>query len=806
MGAFQYGGIVEQVATTATAAGTSTFTNVSKQIQIFTGSSAQTIVLPDATTMSVGQKFEIYNESSSSLLVNFNGGAAFTDAAGIAYGVLLAHTALVIKLQTNGTAAGTWAVLSTASTATGTGINYIAFGTAEAGLQNWHTLNWEQTVTITNASPAVFAVTSTTGMYVGMPISFTTTGALPTGLTASTTYFVSNVLSGTTFRVSATLGGADLNTSSAGSGTHTSYPLVPINDTTVALTNLTFSTSASSPLVGSNSYTLVQTNSKAVGGEGVGYDFTIDSGYKAQMLGISFNYNASSTFVASSGAVNSDSDIEVAIWDKTNGVLIPVTPKTLTANGSNNFTYSGSFQTAANSTSYALILYTPTMNANATGWTFKFDNVQVGPIVNSSSVGVVAAVVSGTPAAFAANAPIIFPTVISDNTASYSATTGRFTAPVSGYYHVDALVNDNNHPAIMSIYKNGTLYVNIGFGGVLTETGQPAPSAGSGIVQANAGDLIDVRRNQSSSAISSGNSLSINLIGGGGSSLGSGAVIALIVDTGPSSYTANTACVYTNVVKDTNAGYNVSTGRYTVQVAGFYEVSAAMNTTTTGAFTLEVYVNGSDLRRIGERTTGAVNTLCGTVLLYCNVGDIIDTRGSLTSSLYNSPSMSWMTIAYLPGGSSNANNLNSTVSAKYYGATAFTPAGAVVAFPTKDFDTHNAFNTSTNLYTVPVSGKYKITSSLLFTSTGGLGPSQGVFIVSYKNSIKQSLMGAQYDMSTTTAASTVPLNGSDTLQCNAGDTIAVFGEQDGGSTKTTLSGATTLGTKDNFILIEKVGN
>jgi hypothetical protein len=120
MASLEYGGIVEQLAATATAAGTTTLTNVSKQIQVFTGTAAQTIVLPDATTMSIGQKFEIYNQSTSSLTLQFNGGAAFTDAAGTARGVIATNTSLVAKVQTVGTAAGTWAVTISAAGAAGT--------------------------------------------------------------------------------------------------------------------------------------------------------------------------------------------------------------------------------------------------------------------------------------------------------------------------------------------------------------------------------------------------------------------------------------------------------------------------------------------------------------------------------------------------------------------------------------------------------------------------------------------------------------------------------------------------------------
>jgi hypothetical protein len=76
------------------------------------------------------------------------------------------------------------------------------------------------TFTVTIASPAVFTKTAH-GLVVGDKVFFTTTGSLPTGLTASTPYYVSGVPGANSFRVSATPGGADVNTSGTQSGTHT---------------------------------------------------------------------------------------------------------------------------------------------------------------------------------------------------------------------------------------------------------------------------------------------------------------------------------------------------------------------------------------------------------------------------------------------------------------------------------------------------------------------------------------------------------------------------------------------------------
>jgi len=81
-------------------------------------------------------------------------------------------------------------------------------------------------VTISNASPAVVTLTDHT-FYTGQRVTFATTGSLPTGLTAGTTYYVKRI-DANTFNVSATLNGTAIDTSSAGSGTQTVE--VPTND------------------------------------------------------------------------------------------------------------------------------------------------------------------------------------------------------------------------------------------------------------------------------------------------------------------------------------------------------------------------------------------------------------------------------------------------------------------------------------------------------------------------------------------------------------------------------------------------
>ena len=80
--------------------------------------------------------------------------------------------------------------------------------------------NNQKTSTITIASPAVVSSTAH-GFVDGDAIQFSTTGALPTGITAGTIYYViSTGLTADAFQFSATSGGSAVNTSGSQSGTH----------------------------------------------------------------------------------------------------------------------------------------------------------------------------------------------------------------------------------------------------------------------------------------------------------------------------------------------------------------------------------------------------------------------------------------------------------------------------------------------------------------------------------------------------------------------------------------------------------
>ena len=120
---------------------------------------------------------------------------------------------------------GSWAVLSgTSSTnANGNGLrifkDFLVLA-RDTLLDTYGPLSGA-TFTVTIASPAVFSKTAH-GLELNDIIVFATTGALPTGLTAGTTYYIISAgLTADNYEVSTSQGGAAVNTSGSQSGVHT---------------------------------------------------------------------------------------------------------------------------------------------------------------------------------------------------------------------------------------------------------------------------------------------------------------------------------------------------------------------------------------------------------------------------------------------------------------------------------------------------------------------------------------------------------------------------------------------------------
>ena len=100
MAAFSQGSLIEQTENIATSGGTTSLSDTNRTWIQFTGSSNQTVVFPNATTLTKGRRFVITNNSTGKLTINTFGGT-FLDT-------LLSGDTKTFFLRDVSTSAGTW--------------------------------------------------------------------------------------------------------------------------------------------------------------------------------------------------------------------------------------------------------------------------------------------------------------------------------------------------------------------------------------------------------------------------------------------------------------------------------------------------------------------------------------------------------------------------------------------------------------------------------------------------------------------------------------------------------------------------
>lgn len=243
-------------------------------IQTITGTTSYTITTASTATSTVSNTgsvpaFAAQSTSSSLINVTLNdhglvAGSEITfPIATTAYGVTIQGTYSVVSV----TSANVFVIAanalpsSTSSFSMNSGnaqlVYYIELGPQAAGsgygLLGYGGTN-TATVTITIATPGVVTWTAH-GFATGQAVVFTTTGALPTGITAGTTYYVSSAgLATDTFQLATTLanavaGSPVVNTSGSQSGTQTGSAAVggygtgyaPTSQTGTAITTTNWS-------------------------------------------------------------------------------------------------------------------------------------------------------------------------------------------------------------------------------------------------------------------------------------------------------------------------------------------------------------------------------------------------------------------------------------------------------------------------------------------------------------------------------------------------------------------------------------
>jgi hypothetical protein len=659
-------------------------------------------------------------------------------------------------------------------------INYIGNDNLEQTIGSWTSYNNRLTATVTSASPAVVTISATTGYYAGMPFLFTGTTAA-TGTTLGTTYYVTSGFGGTTFSFSATPGGANVNTSSTGTSLSVS-PLVPTTGTGGTITGLTQTRNTTTPLHGLGDLKLAQTNSTIVAGQGEVYPFTIDAADEAKVLAVSFDFNASSTFSASSGnpcvigsGSNCDSDIEVWVFDVTNAKLVPISPRVITSNGANNFTFKGSFQTASNSLSYRLLFHTATNSANATGWTFRADNFYVGAqttVQGTAMTDYVAYVPTYTGLGTVTPSNVFWKRVGDEVWIKGNFTIGTPAATTIAITMPNGIVADAGTPANLIVGTSGSNNTTNGVN-TFAYIANPSSNILNMGLYASSGFAPSVTA-QASSVLINGAILDIDarvkISGWSSNSLMSADTNTNIVSASMTSnaatisYTAGTTIVWPVVTKDTTGSYNVGTGVWTCPSAGRYQVSVTGidSNGVTGNF-LTLWKNGSFFNLFTYLSTGNAYVQSGIITLDLLAGDQLTTQASANSGLTYSAGQynpQW-DITKITGPSAIA--ATETVAITAIGtANISVTASSPVIWPagTVQFDTHSAYSTTTGLYTCPVAGFYDVSVAGMVANT----TNTNVFV--YHN-------GSFYNFIAFAQTSGATPSGKIDVKCLAGDTLSI---------------------------------
>jgi hypothetical protein len=603
------------------------------------------------------------------------------------------------------------------------------------------------------------------------------------------------------------------------------------------VSNLAFTQSAVSPLRGTNSFLLAKDAANRQG-QGVAYDFTVDTADLARVLTIDFDYSVDTNYV--------DGDISLWIYDKVNGALIQPAPYTLQKNAGGRF--KASFQTASNSSSYRLVLHVSSSNALA--YNLKLDRVTVGPttIVQGTPMtdfANVGTLIVGATTTAPTKGPIVKDAVIARRegdslrmNVEYVHASGAGTAGSGTYLFTlpSGMSMDLTKIAASTTVTadGGDNSTQIGFGTLVQTGGYEAAVAafaydatryylkfglvtdttGSFALSGNSGDPY------SSSTVGNFgiNNLAINLnilvpIAGWSSNVQMSQdtdtrVVAARV-SGFGSATLGTSAVvqmFNTIDDDTHAGYNASTGVYTIQVPGRYRIWATME--CSGALSannniaINIVKNGATTLASGYSEVnggGALNFLDVRVqderLLVAGDTIQITAMGSnAATTRTTATTRNFLIIERLSGPAQIA--ASESINCRYTNASGFSVPNAgntvVNSGWVKDYDTHGAGSTS-GLFTAPIAGKYRVAMTVYMN-----GFTSGVILQLYvqKNSGSPIMLSAQMPNGTDTSPS-----GSTTLSLQAGDTLAMVLYQNSGVAKALLPSA-----QHNHISIERVGN
>lgn len=536
-------------------------------------------------------------------------------------------------------------------------------------------------------------------------------------------------------------------------------------DGTGGTANVTWTTTTSTPLNGSNSF-LFTKDAVNRQGQGVSFAFSIPLEFRAKALSVEVPYIvASGTFAA--GTSSADSDLIVYFYDVTNSKLVEASSLKLLSNSTTiSDMLKAQVQFDSNCTSARLIIHCATTSASA--YTVEFDDVYVGPS-NYSYGTPVTDWQSYTPTFQGFGTPTsvecFWRRVGSDVEISATFTSGTSTA-VEARVGLPSGLTSQGSPRIVNIQVAGSG----GFSATGANQYIPLIEASvtyltMGIQSAGAAALTKI--SSTSSFVASGQRLSLSArvpVSGFSSSVQTSdqtdtRVVAVEANSNAAQViTANTTNVtFSTTTRDTHGAWNGTV--FTAPVSGDYAVYGILYGSSSSNNVL-LYVDGTLRSIIGGEAGSSVIYHKFSGQTFLNAGQQLSIRLGVGVTLVNSSTAHRISISRVSG--PNQISANELVAASYTGLVSATVSTtAPFRWDTKDFDTHSCVTTGASWkFTAPVSGRYMISASALL-NTGGPAA-----VLIYKN-------GADANAVLSSVGSTTWSGGSQILQLNAGDYVDV---------------------------------
>lgn len=567
-----------------------------------------------------------------------------------------------------------------------------------------------------------------------------------------------------------------------------------------------FGTTATNPLEGTYSLALTAVSSFTANDMIATQAYSIDIEDQAKVLTWKFYYRVSAAIGSFNFSGTSSNSLGIAIWDATNSVWLSSTANFGMTQSSGVGYATGTVQTGATTASLNFCIYITSAVTGGPG--ISFDGFYLGP--QTAPIGApVTDWVSYTPT-FTSFGTVATSTFYSRRNGGNLEVTGKFTTGTNtavpsqisiGFQGANANVtidttrispstlcgkatrsgfSANNFGLSCLVPSANQTFINIGAQN--TSTSEQAVLNGNGISTA---EILEVQFSVPIVGWQSNVQMSTDT---------DTRVVGMVANTSTTAGGATTRFIFTNSVLDTHGAYNSSSGVYTVPVTGTYQINASIGVTSLSNVLLQVRKNGSVVFGSGPAIGGSVQDgILVNGIWPFNAGDTIDIVASGSATATGGATGTYFMVSRLSGPSVIA--ATESVNMRYHAsATTISGSLATVVWTTKDFDSHNAMNAGTGVYTCPVSGKYQVNCAVI---TGGT--------FSLNNSIDLQIQknGSVWTEQTNFAfasATDISVNAGDIIQCNAGDTIQA--QLSSSAVAPTISASNSK----NWISIARIGN